>query len=159
MTREFYAWEEMTPMWRMALQPALFRPVASDAIRLAPGQSGQLAELYAHGGGGAFSPAQVGQGVFYGAYVADQLVAAGGTHLVSAAYGVGAVGNVYVHPDYRGRGYGTAVTSAVVSELLDRGIRDVVLNVGQDNPVAIHIYEKMGFARYCPFLEGPATKR
>jgi predicted GNAT family acetyltransferase len=84
------------------------------------------------------------------------LVAAAGTHLVSATYGVAAVGNVFTHPDHRGQGYGTVTTSAVVAELLRRGIRDVILNVGQDNAGAIGIYERLGFERYCPFLEGPA---
>jgi ribosomal protein S18 acetylase RimI-like enzyme len=166
--RAFYTWKENTPMWRMALDPARFRnawttraypPSARDApVRLAPSQAGQLAALYALGGGGAFNSAQVEQGVFYGLFSDGQLVAAAGTHLVSPTYGVGAVGNVYVHPDHRGRGHGTAVVSAVVAELLDRGIRDVVLNVGRDNAPAIHLYEKLGFEHHCPFLEGPATR-
>jgi ribosomal protein S18 acetylase RimI-like enzyme len=161
-------------MWRMALDPACFqnalqaraltaradpRPARNDAVGLAPSQAGQLAALYALGGGGAFSPAQVEQGVFCGLYSESQLVAAAGTHLVSPTYGVGAVGNVFVHPGHRGRGYGTAVVSAVVAELLDRGIQDVVLNVSQDNAPAIHLYEKLGFERTCPFLEGPAQRR
>jgi predicted GNAT family acetyltransferase len=48
-------------------------------------------------------------------------------------------------------------TSAVVAELLQLGIRDVILNVNQDNATAIRIYERLGFERYCPFLEGPAS--
>jgi ribosomal protein S18 acetylase RimI-like enzyme len=159
LTLEFYDWYETTPMWRMALKPSYFRPLASDAIRLAPSQSGQLADLYALGGGDAFSPAQVGQGVFYGVFVVGELVAAAGTHLVSMTYGVGAVGNVFTHPGHRGHGYALAATSAVVAELLDRGIRDVILNVSRDNAAAIHVYEKLGFERACPFLEGPAIKR
>jgi predicted GNAT family acetyltransferase len=67
------------------------------------------------------------------------------------------VGNVFTHPDHRGRGYGTATTGAVVAELLQRGIRDVVINVDQENVVAVRIYERLGFERYCPFLEGPAS--
>ena len=169
MTRAFYTWEGIASMWRMALAPARFqaalktraspRRAGTDVVRLAPSQAGQLAALYALGGAHAFSPAQVEQGVFYGLFSEGQLVAAAGTHLVSPTYGVGAVGNVYTHPDHRGRGYGTAVVSAVVVELLDRGIRDVVLNVGRDNAPAIHLYDKLGFARACPFLEGPAIKR
>ncbi len=84
-------------------------------------------------------------------------MAAAGPHLVSPTYGVAAVGNVFTHPDYRGRGYGTLTTSAVVAELLGLGMRDVVLNVEQANAVAVRLYERLGFERYCPFLEGPAS--
>ena len=45
-----------------------------------------------------------------------------------------------------------------MAELLRRGIRDIVLNAGQDNAGAIRIYERLGFECYCPFLEGPANK-
>jgi predicted GNAT family acetyltransferase len=96
-------------------------------------------------------------GTFFGTLVADHLVAVAGTHLVSPTYAVAAVGNVFTHPDYRGRGYGTVTTSAVVAELLAREILDIILNVSQSNSSAIHIYEQLGFERYCPFLEGPAT--
>ena len=156
MTHDFYAWDEVIPMWRMVLQPARFRPVIGDCVRLGPAHSNQLAELYAFGGGDAFSPTQVQHGVFYGVLSDGQLVAAAGTHLVSPTYGVAAVGNVFTHPDYRGRGYGTVTTSAVVAELVELGMRDIVLNVSQDNAIAVHIYERLGFARYCPFLEGAA---
>jgi GNAT superfamily N-acetyltransferase len=158
MTRDFYTWRQATPMWRMVLRSGRFRPVPAegDCVRLTPGHAAQLAELYALGGGAAFSPAQVEHGVFYGILSGGQLVAVAGTHLVSATYGVAAVGNVFTHPRHRGQGYGTVTTSAVVADLLARGIRDVILNVSQSNVLAIHIYEKLGFERYCPFLEGPA---
>jgi RimJ/RimL family protein N-acetyltransferase len=159
MTRDFYVWDEMIPMWRMVLQPAHFRPVKGDCVRLVPAYSNQLTELYALGGSNAFGPAQMQYGVFYGVLADDQLVAAAGTHLVSSTYGVAAVGNVFTRPDYRGRGYGTATTSAVVAELLQHGIRDIVLNVSQENAGAIRIYERLGFERYCPFLEGAACAR
>ncbi len=158
MTHDFYKWDKTIPMWRMVLQPACFRPVEGNCARLTSVHSNQLTELYALGGGNAFSPAQVPCGVFYGVLADGQPVAAAGTHLVSPTYGVAAVGNVFTHPDYRGRGYGTATTSAVVAELLRRGIRDIVLNVDQKNKSAIRIYERLGFECCCPFLEGPAIK-
>jgi GNAT superfamily N-acetyltransferase len=164
LTRDFYAWDEVTPMWRMVLQPERFAPVRAvpDQAILAPLRPAHLAQinvLFVMGGGLAFSPAQVEQGVFYGVLDGGVLVAVAGTHLVSDTYGVAAIGNVFAHPDYRGRGYATLATGAVAAALLRRGIRDVVLNVAQANAPAIHVYEKLGFARYCPFLEGPATKR
>jgi GNAT superfamily N-acetyltransferase len=159
-TREFYAWEQVIPMLRMVLPPASFRPVDGHCLRLGTEHAEQLVALYALGGGAvAFSPSQIAGGAFYGAFTEGQLVAAAGTHLVSPAYGVAAVGNVFTHPDYRGLGYGSATTTAVVAELLALGIRDVVLNVAQENERAIHVYERLGFERHCPFLEGPASTR
>ena len=159
MTRDHYAWDEVMPMWRMALQPKRFQPSRGDCIRLSPAHHDLLTELYALGGGGAFDLSQLQHGTFFGIPVRDRLVAVAGTHLVSPTYAVAAVGNVFTHPDYRGRGYGTATTSAVVTELLAREIRDIILNVSQSNSSAIHIYEQLGFECYCPFLEGPACAR
>ena len=76
---------------------------------------------------------------------------------MSPTYNLAAVGNIYTHPDFRGNGYGTQTTSAVVSELIRQGIEDIVLNVEQDNLLANHLYERLGFERYCPFYEGPAA--
>lgn len=159
MTRDFYKWDEIIPMWRMVLRPADFKPVQVDCLRLGREHVDQLTALFAPGSGIGYHPAQVESGVFYGLFVEDQLVAAAGTHLVSPTYGVAAVGNVYTHPDCRGRGYGTATTSAVVTELLRLGLRDIVLNVSQSNAVAVRIYERLGFERYCDFLEGRAHAR
>ena len=47
------------------------------------------------------------------ALIFGALVAVAGTHLVSDTYGVAAIGNVFTHPDYRGRGYATLATGAV----------------------------------------------
>lgn len=155
-TRIFYDWDEPIAMWRMVLKPENFRPVTGDCIRLTPEHSDQLKRLYGHEEAVGFSETQVEHGVFYGIHINHQLVSVAGTHLISANYGVAAVGNVVTHPGCRGRGYGTASTSAVVSELVKRGIRDIVLNVRQDNAPAFHIYEKLGFERYCAFFEGRA---
>ena len=156
---EFYDWPEPVPMWRMVLRPSRFQPTAALCVRLRAGDAGRLAALYALGGGLAFSPAQIEQGVFCGIYEQGELVSVGGTHLASPTYGVAAVGNVFTHPDYRGRGHGTAATGAVVEALLAQGIDDIVLNVGQANEGAVRIYERLGFERFCAFFEGPARAR
>jgi len=159
MSREFYRWDETMPMWRMVLRPERFPGVERDCVRLVPQQAGQLTELYTLGGGVAFSPEQIERGVFYGILDDDGLIAVAGTHVISPTYGVAAVGNVFTHPEHRGRGFGTVTTASVASELLERGIRDIILNVSQDNATAIRIYERLGFERYCPFVEGPASAR
>jgi len=68
------------------------------------------------------------------------------------------VGNVFTRADHRRRGYGAATTSAVVAELLNLGLT-VVLNVRQDNAPAIRLYQRLGFERYCPFVEGMGVRR
>jgi ribosomal protein S18 acetylase RimI-like enzyme len=155
--RAFYRWEQTVPMWRMALCPGSFRGADGDCLRLDAQHVGQLLNLYALGGADAFSPSQVDHGVFYGIMGGKSLVAAAGTHLVSRSYGVAAVGNVFVHPEHRKRGLGSAVTGAVVAELLRLGAHLVILNVAQDNGPAIRMYERMGFERSCPFLECPVA--
>jgi ribosomal protein S18 acetylase RimI-like enzyme len=158
LTREFYQWDEVTPMWRMVLEADKFAPVEGGCVPLSPESTGRLAALYAVGSTDAFSPAQVGDGAFTGVFADGHLVAAAGTHLVSATYGVAAVGNVFTHPDHRGQGYATITTSGVVAELLRRGICEIVLNVAQDNEAAIRVYERLGFRRHCPFIEGNAQR-
>lgn len=157
MVRQFYAWDEPTPMWRMVLRPDRFACRKGECTRLLPADAECLSVLYTHGGGAAFSPAQMVQGVFCGVQSGDEVVAAAGTHLVSKTYSVAAVGNVFTHPDHRRRGYAMACTGAVVAELLEQGIQDIVLNVGQANTAAIGLYERLSFQRYCPFFEGVTT--
>jgi ribosomal protein S18 acetylase RimI-like enzyme len=158
MTRQFYDWPEVTPMWRMVL--GNHRPTPGiECVRLGPEHGDQLIALYGESNAAAFSVAQLESGVFYGIFDRDQIVAVAGTHLVSETYGVGAIGNVYTDPAHRRRGYGSATVSAVVNELTKRGMRDVILNVSQSNHAAVRVYEHLGFERYCPFLEGPATAK
>ncbi len=158
--KAFYRAETPIPMWRMTVQPSDFRAVhSSDVIALSPRHTEELQQLYAKGSAGAFSPTQLATGVFFGVRDWNRIVAAAGTHLVSPTYGVAAVGNVYTDEASRGCGYGTAITSAVVAELFRRGIRHVILNVAQTNIAAIRIYERLGFSKYCPFLEMMAARR
>jgi predicted GNAT family acetyltransferase len=137
-----------------------FRPAYSPEVcALSPRHTEELNRLYSQGGGDAFSVTQLALGVFCGVHDKGRIVAAAGTHLISPTYGMGAVGNVFTEEMYRGRGYGTITTSAVVAELFQRGIRDVVLNVAQANTTAIRIYERLGFTKYCQFLETSAVRR
>ncbi len=159
-----YHWAELLPMWRMVRRMVRTRPsvvpaTRPEAIRLAPADEARLRTLYALGGGDAFSPLQLAQGVFYGIEQEGRLVSVAGTHLVSKTYRVAAVGNVMTHPDYRGRGYATRATAAVCAELERQQIGTIVLNVWQGNTPAVSVYEKLGFERYCPFYEGIVERR
>ena len=163
---QFYRWGELEHMWRMVLHRLeglsgglKFRAPVRSCKRLGMDDVDRLSALYSLGGGDAFNPTQVTQGVFYGVEQDGQLISVAGTHLVSDTYGVGAIGNVMTHPDHRSRGYATLTTHAVCAELIRRGIRTIVLNVRQDNAPAIRVYEKLGFVRYCPFYEGVIERR
>lgn len=156
--------EELRPQWRMILEPDDLRPVPSgDVARLGPGDVEAIRALYADGEprGEApdfFDASMVEQGVFQGVREGAHLVAVAGTHVVSPAESVCAIGNVYVRRDRRGCGLAARVTSAVAAEALARGLRTVALNVSQQNRAALRVYESLGFRLYCPFVAGRAVR-
>jgi ribosomal protein S18 acetylase RimI-like enzyme len=160
--RERYDIPAERRMWRMVIDPRRFRPSPTDeAVRLGPGNVAALQELYHDGDATGeapdfFAPDMLTEGVYFGIREGTALTAAAGTHLVAPAEGVGAVGNVYTRRDCRGQGLGACATAAVTAELLRQGLRTVALNVAQQN-AALRVYERLGFARYCEFVEGPAT--
>ncbi len=161
-----YTVSHETAMWRMVLDRQRFAPGLARGTRLTLADYPALARLYADGvpTGEApdfFAPYMVENGVFFGVFEGESLVAAAGTHLVAPEERVAAVGNVYTRRDRRGRGLAAVVTGAVTAELL-RGLAPgavIALNVKQANMAAIKVYERLGFARYCGFYEGVAERR
>jgi len=155
---------EVRPQWRMTLAPERFRPVPPrDASRLGLQDVEAIRALYADGEprGEApdfFDPSMVGQGIFRGVREGEELVAVAGTHVVSQAESVCAIGNVYVRHGRRGRGLGACVTSAVAADALSNGLRTVALNVSQGNHAALRLYKRLGFRRYCAFVVGRAVR-
>jgi len=134
--------------------------VSDRVTRLAAKDVPAIERLYADGERTGESPdfffgSMVTDGVFFGLYQAEELVAAAGTHLVARDEGAAAIGNVYVRRDRRARGLGREVTAAVLRELA--GIATVGLNVRADNDAAIRVYESLGFVRHCEFREALAT--
>ncbi len=55
------------------------------------------------------------------------------------------IANVATHPEFRGRGIATALTIAALRHAREHGSGTVWLQVREDNPSAIHIYEANGF--------------
>jgi GNAT superfamily N-acetyltransferase len=55
------------------------------------------------------------------------------------------IGPVYTPEEFRGHGYGSAVTAAAAQWALDQGARHVVLFTDLDNPVSNSIYQRIGF--------------
>jgi ribosomal protein S18 acetylase RimI-like enzyme len=139
-------------MVRMWVDRARFRPYPADVRRLLPVDIGELNRLYQLGFASWLPSSAIGDGVYFGIRVGGRLVAAAGTHVVSAQARIAVVGNVLTHVDYRGRGYATAVTGAVTAELL-RTCDQVVLNVRSDNPPALQAYRRLGYAEHVRFEE------
>jgi ribosomal protein S18 acetylase RimI-like enzyme len=163
--RNRYRIENEQPMWRMVLDRARYQPASAEkVVSLGPADTDALLRLYADGDATGeapdfFHPTMVEQGAFFGVREGGELIAAGGTHVVSRAESVAAIGNIYTRRDRRGAGWGTRVASAVATALLGMDLRTIALNVAQTNTQAIRIYERLGFVRYCEYVEGAARKR
>lgn len=75
----------------------------------------------------------------------EPVALAGHAPLVPSPAGtIGRVGPVYTPADLRGRGYGAAVTSAVVERLLPR-TTTIILYADAANPTSNGVYERLGF--------------
>ena len=151
---------------RMSLRPGDFIPSEGAALvePLDDSQEDEIRALFADGRASEEEPdffmrSQLGDGTFFGVRRDGRLVAAGGTHLYSERESVGAVGNVYTHRSYRGRGYASAVTAAIVQRLIERRTETIALNVRSGNRAAIRVYERLGFRLHAHFWEGRATHR
>lgn len=154
-------------MVRFRLETVDFRASTSNVAVscLGPVDYDALSRLYADGDATGEAPdffirSQLDDGAFFGVRDArsGELLAAGGTHLLSEAQSVAAIGNVYTARAHRGQGYASAVTSAIASHLLQRGFRTIALNVKRQNDAAIRIYEQLGFKRHCDYWEAFAGK-
>ena len=151
-------WRPQT-MMRMQLNPADFKlPTDMPEVRrLTSFDSPALNRLYQDEGTRHIGR-QIIEGIYYGAFHRSRLVAAAGTHIYSRSEGVGVIGNVYTHPDFRSHGLATAVTAAVTQHLLD-ACDLIVLNVDPANRTARHIYEQLGFQESGRLVEAMATRR
>jgi GNAT superfamily N-acetyltransferase len=90
---------------------------------------------------GPFLPRTIELGAYYGIHESGSLAAMAGERL--RLTGFTEVSAVCTHPNFRGRGYGNALMSVVISDIMNRG-ETPFLHVRTDNP-AIALYKKLGF--------------
>lgn len=145
-------------MWRLALDETQFpcSEISGEVIQLGPADLGEIMELFADHTDqpDAFDRSQLASGFFYGVRSEGILRAVSGTHVVSRQAGVAALGNVFTHPSWRGKGLAKRATTRVVESLLKLRFPTIVLNVSRDNEPAISIYRHLGFLPVCGYYEG-----
>jgi predicted GNAT family acetyltransferase len=90
---------------------------------------------------GPFLPRTIELGSYFCIHDSGSLVAMAGERLHLT--GFTEVSAVCTHPDFRGRGYGNALMSVVISGILNRG-EIPFLHVKTENP-AVRLYQKLGF--------------
>jgi GNAT superfamily N-acetyltransferase len=157
--QRFFLLGRTSMMSRMVTSAEAFRPIDGPAIRLAATHIPEINRLYSLEGGPAYyRPAHLEDGVYCGVFENGRLVSIAGTHVVSDAEGVAVVGNVFTHPRYRGRGYGTAATGAVTTLLLQR-CPLVVLTVEEGNDAALSVYKRLGYTHHCSLHESPLIRK
>jgi len=162
----WYTLTKPTAMYRMRVTKEKYKPGEESKFpirRLGPDDLEDVNAFFELGAEAderiiAFTAQQVEDGFFHGIHLEEKLIAAAGTHLVAKQAKMGALGNVLTHPDYRGKGLGSATSNAVAAALFEEGIETIVLNVAQDNQPALKIYEGLGFERVGPFVEGQAKR-
>ncbi|MGH2479757.1 MAG: GNAT family N-acetyltransferase, partial [Ktedonobacteraceae bacterium] len=97
------------------------------------------------------------QGVYFGAYEGERVIAAGGTHALTPAHRVAVLGHILTAPEARRQGYAAAITAALVATLLHQGFSTIVLNVMEDNHAACSVYQRLGFQTRYRLVTGKAT--
>jgi RimJ/RimL family protein N-acetyltransferase len=152
--RSMYRIADERPMFRMILDSHCFQPVPfGNAIRLSLAHLSTVHELYGNDTPEFFYDRMLNEGIYFGVFEGADLAAIAGTHIVSPRFGVAAIGNVFTRTNYRRRGYAGITTSAVSQALHNAGITTIVLNVLEENSAAARIYERLGYRRYCRYLE------
>ena len=158
--REAYTAGNVLAMRRMSVTRGEFAPVHGLTRRLRGRDAGRVNWLYSiEGGRGRYYPDAIEHAIYYGVVDGDLLVAVAGTHIVAPNEGVAVVGNVFTHPEYRGRGYAERVTSAVTAELFERGCGEVILTVDPQNTPAVAAYTHLGFRPGTEVVEARLRRR
>lgn len=114
-------------------------------------------KLYEHYPDNFFEPYQLETGLYFGVRDEDiGLASIAGIHVVSESHDVAVIGNFVTHPERRGRGYASACTARLLSELFET-VSLVALNVQEDNEPAQRMYRNFGFEENNVFYEGRTT--
>jgi ribosomal protein S18 acetylase RimI-like enzyme len=148
---------------KMKLEKKWFSPVLQPEkqpiIPLQQSDLTRLLKLYEEAyPGNWFDPRMLETNQYLGIEIADRIVAVAGIHVYSPQYKVAALGNITTHPDFRGKGLSTVLTSCLCERLFET-VDWIGLNVAASNKAAIRCYSKIGFSKHCTFEEIFVTGR
>jgi ribosomal protein S18 acetylase RimI-like enzyme len=134
--------------WSMVLRGEMYQmvfeappPVAPIFVELTAADVPEMLALTKLTQPGPFLPRTIELGSYFGIREAGSLVAMAGERLHLT--GFTEVSAVCTHPDFRGRGYSSALMSAVIAGIMRRG-ETPFLHAKTDNP-AVGLYKKLGF--------------
>lgn len=117
-----------------------------DAIKLGPQHAAQALELAQLTNPGPFGPRTIEFGEYFGWFEDGRLAAMAGERMHAGT--LREVSGICTHPDFRGRGLASRLTSKLIRRQMQRG-ETPFLHVMGDNPTAYRLYQKMGFRDYC----------
>jgi len=149
-------------MLRMAITSNSWRSQTSVPLRpikqLTISDLPALKNLYTQHPESGFSADLFTQGLYFGAYAGERIIAAGGTHALVPTHRIAVLGNILTAPEACGQGYATAITAALVATLFEQQFSLVVLNVFEENSTAIRIYQRLGFQTHHQLVTGKASR-
>ena len=126
-----------------------------NAVQLTGDNVPEMLDLVALAEPGPLLPRTIEMGLYLGLRQDHHLVAMAGQRLHLA--GFCEISLVCTHPDYRGRGYASALTTMLAESILERQ-ETPFLHVQSTNHVAIQLYRKLGFRQRKEILL-PVLKR
>jgi ribosomal protein S18 acetylase RimI-like enzyme len=135
----------ITPCLQMAFPEQSSLPAIESALAISPltcADSAAMVALTDIAFPGFFRSRTCLMGSYFGIWKAGQLIAMAGERLV--LHPTREISGVCTHPDYRGQGYGAALTAHVLHHQRSLHARSV-LHVVSTNDAAISIYHRLGF--------------
>ena len=140
-------------------EPRCKMPQLHHTFRLTSADVDEVDSFYRTTTAGAWNPAQLDIGPFYGIREKDKLVSVCGTiGVYEASPGASVIGNLVTLPTFQNRGYGTSVLCSVIQDLFEN-YRYVTLMVESENHNAIRIYERLGFTVLTKLAMGVCQRR
>lgn len=124
-----------------------------EVVQVSHADTADLIALYRHYPDAFFEPYQLESGLYYGIRQGETLVAVAGVHSISESLGIGVIGNIVTHPDYRRQGLSVVCTRHLLTKMFER-VPLAALNVNVSNKAARKAFSRLGFVDNAVYLEG-----